>query len=121
MTSESSQMLYSNADLLLSLADEEMSRAEEDAVTYLICRNARQSIINYLMGYLMDNNIKPIEPVNVSVLLQQCALLDARFGTVDFTPIECRFDSETKDYCLDMETVEACYRIAKKTGEWVKE
>lgn len=121
MQSTESQVLYSEADQLLRAADMEINRAEEDAVTHLICHNSRQSIVNYLKGYLLLRGAEPIEPVTMAGLLKQCSKIDTRFKDLDFSQIQCRFESQDKDYCLDLETVGECFRIARKTEELVKQ
>ena len=76
MNSTHHRNLYSEADQLLRAANAEMNRAAEDAVTHLICHHSRQSIINYLKGFLLGKTIKPAEPVTMASLLAQCAEVD---------------------------------------------
>ncbi len=114
------ESLFADADQLLMAADEEINRAEEDAVTHLICHNSRQSILQYLTGYLLDKAVHIPYPTTLDVLLEKCRALDDRFQHIDFSPITCRFDAEDKDYCLDFEKVDECFRIAQQTQALVK-
>lgn len=112
--------LYAVADQLLQDAELEMDRSAEDVVTHLVCRNSRQSIENYLTGYLLDKLVSLPHPVTLAGLLEHCKTVDSRFADLDFTPIHCRFEEEDKDYCLATETVETCLRIARHAEQLVK-
>ncbi len=114
------QSLFADADQLLMVADEELNRSEEDAVTHLICHNARLSIANYLTGYLIDKGQHVPYPATLDGLLEKCKAIDGRFQEVDFSPIDCRYDSNDKEYCLDYEEVGRCFRIAQQTQALVK-
>ena len=120
MQTSSSQSLFADADQLLAAAHEEFSRAEEDAVTHLICHNSRQSISNYLMGYLLDKGAHIPYPVTLNGLLQKCQALNPSFQEIDLAPITCRFEADDKGYCLDHTTVDECFRIAQQTQALVK-
>ena len=109
------QALFANADQMLSAANAEMNRAAEDAVTHLICHNSRQSIFDYLRGFLIRSAVEPVEPLTISGLLEQCAAIDSRFRELDVSQIHCRFENRDSDYCLDLKTVEDCLHIAMQT------
>ncbi len=121
MKSIQSQKFYANADRLLQVADAEMNRAAEDAVTHLICHNSRESISHYLQGYLLKRKVVPTEPITINSLLEQCAELDPHFRNIDFTKVPCRFETQATEYCLDMETVKECYDVARRTEKLVKQ
>ena len=107
------QMLWNEANILLLAAEKEVNRAEEDMVTHLVCMNSRQSIINYLKGYLLDNGIDPIEPNTMASLLNQCMGIDDKFSKLDLSPINCRFEVGHEDYCLEIEKVSECIEVAQ--------
>jgi hypothetical protein len=121
MQATTPQSLFTEADQLLMVADEEINRAQEDAVTHLICHNSRQSIANYLAGYLIEKGQHVPYPATLDGLLERCKAIDGRFSEIDFSPVQCRFDKDvTKEYCLDFEEVGQCFRIAQQTQALVK-
>ncbi len=114
------QTLIRDADQLLIAADAEINKAEEDAVTHLICHNSRQSIANYLMSYLLDNGIHLPYPTTLDSLLEKCRASDSKFNQIDLSNVHCRFEMDDQEYCLDHKTVDECYRIAQQTQVLVK-
>ena len=105
--------LLEYAEELLSTAERESERSGEDVVTFLICSNARQATVNYLAGFLMQRNINVEQPVSLQGLLDQCSKVDARFENVDSGPMYCRCETHNDDYCLDVDQVNKCMRIAQ--------
>jgi hypothetical protein len=114
MDTKNIDTLISEADKMIHTASEEMMRAEEDVTAHMVCINARQSILNYLISYLQKNGEELKQPVTMAGLLEQCRSIDGRFELVDLTPINCRNKTEHSDYCLDVGTVGACLKIAKQ-------
>jgi hypothetical protein len=108
-------ILISEADQMLNTAKEELQRAEEDVAAYMVCHNSRQSITNYLAAYLIKNNTELKQPVTMASLMDQCRDLDARFDLVDISQIFCRHDEGGEGYCLNVEKVTDCLRIAQQT------
>ncbi|MEZ4930744.1 MAG: hypothetical protein R2788_01275 [Saprospiraceae bacterium] len=121
MNNTQPQDLFAAADQMMLAADVEMNRAAEDAVTHLICHNSRQSINNYLQGFLLKRGVAPAQPVTLAGLLEQCAAIDPRFRHIDISPIHCRFEANDGDYCLGLKAVEGCFKIARQTEKLVKE
>jgi hypothetical protein len=108
-------LLIREADKMLDTASAELQRSEEDVTSHLVCMNARQSIINYLIAYLRQNGVELQRPVTMAGLLDQCRSIDGRFDLIDLTPINCRNKVDDDDYCLHVQTVAECFRIAKQT------
>lgn len=115
MQKTDSKTLIHGAGQLLVLADEERNRAAEDTVNHMICHNSRQSIVNYLLGFLIVRGVHPVWPTTMARLLAQCQEVDESFKELDFSSIHCRFESHDRDYCLDKETVDECFKVAKQT------
>ena len=113
MSPDKSASLFTIGDDLLIAAQHENDRAAEDVVTHLICVNSRQSISNYLAGFLIRKNIEVIHPVSLASLLQQCKSVDARFDSLDLSQMYCREHTHDKDYCLGQEQVEECIKVAQ--------
>ena len=115
MDSKTPEILISEADRLLNFADKEMQRAEEDVATYTVCVNSRQSIINYLISFLMKNGEEPTKPVSLASLMNQCRSIDGRFDLIDTSPIYCSHDEDDEEFCLDVQKVDECIKVAKQT------
>lgn len=113
MQNDEVDKLIAYAGELLDRAEEETQRSEEDVVTHLICTNARQSVVNYFAGFLMQRGTAIAQPVTLQGLLDQCKEHDARFNSIDLTPMYCRCETHNDDYCLDMDQVIQCMRIAQ--------
>ena len=106
------QVLLSSAEDLYKAAERESMRSREDVVTHLLCFNSRQSIINYLHSFLLKHNVEPLEPMTMANLLEQCCEIDARFELADISPINCRFETHDRDYCLERDQVDRCFLSA---------
>lgn len=119
MGKDRSDILYATAHELLAAAEHEEERSAEDAVTHLICTNSRLSLSNYLAGYLIRRQIPVQHPVTLARLLEQCKSLDARFDSIDLTPVHCRHEAHDKDYCLETAQVDACLKIAQQARDIV--
>ena len=109
------------AEDLLVAAEHEQERADEDVVTHLICSHSRQSIINFLTGYLLGRNIPVDQPATIASLQQQCRAIDARFEELSLADIQCRFESHDRYYCLEHDHVDACLKTAQHVRSIVLE
>ncbi|MDH3243184.1 MAG: hypothetical protein OEM26_01100 [Saprospiraceae bacterium] len=114
-------VLYSEADYMLSAANIEMQRAQEDVVAHKVCYQSRQSITNYFRGFLISRGIEPNQPLSMENLYQQCVEIDPRFKLLDLSPMPCKTEEGHASYCLSIEKVRECLGIAEKTRELVRE
>ena len=115
MQNKNVDVLINEADQLLDKAVEELQRSEEDVIAHMVCHNSRQSIVNYLASFLIKNGEQLKEPVTMASLMDQCRAVDGRFELVDISQIFCRHDVEDEEYCLNVDKVADCLRIAKQT------
>jgi HEPN domain-containing protein len=121
MHSLRSESLFVLAEELLMAAENEMQRAAEDMVGHLVCVNARQSISNYLAGYLMENHIEILHPVSIDSLLKQCQNHDPAFNELEMEALQCRSDIQGSPYCLDPEKISVCLKTAQNVQSRVRE
>lgn len=112
MNTMSAAHLIQEADQLLATAKKELNRAEEDAITHAVCFNSRQSIINYLSSFLLQNQVEIKQPATMASLRDQCRAVDTRFSILNLDNIHCRFESDHQEYCLDVAQVEECFQVA---------
>ena len=113
MLHEDVDKMIEYANELLSAAEHESERSEEDVVTHMICVNSRQSIANYFAGFLVKQGVAPTQPVTMQGLLDQCKEIDALFDQIDLSPIHCRCKTDDNDYCLAMDQVKECLSVAQ--------
>ncbi len=111
--------IIKQADSLLNAATEELKSTENDFVNYNACNDSRESIRKYLTSFLLKNHIEPTEPVTLAGLLKQCRATDNRFKAINMSCILCQHDSEYDDYCLSIEKVNPCVKVAEQTREIV--
>lgn len=119
MEKDRSDILYATANELLTAAEAEQQRAEEDVVTHLICSNSRLALSNFMAGFLIRRQIPVHHPVTMARLLEQCKAIDARFDSIDLTPVHCRHETHDKAYCLETLQVDACIQIAQQARDIV--
>lgn len=114
MNTISAAQLIQEADQLLAAAKEEFNRAEKDAITHAVCFNSRQSIINYLSSFLLQNQVAITQPATMVSLRNQCRAVDTRFAILNLDNIHCRFESDHQEYCLDVAQVNECFEVANQ-------
>jgi len=115
------QFLFDDADELLSAAEFELLHVAEDTDTHLVCNNARLSITHYLIGYLLQHNVRIKSPASIASLQQQCQVLDPRFVILDLDNITCRYDTPGKNFCALLDRVTSCYQAAIQLRSIIRE
>ena len=114
-----SNVLYREADHMLEQGSHEMERAEEDVVTPMICFNVRQSLVNYLRGFLLEHNITPSWPLTLDHLHKQCIMIRPAFQQVDLQSFYCRHEESDECFCLEVHKVEECMKAAKEVQQLI--
>lgn len=104
--------LFDEAIKKLNEADQELSRPEEDVVSYLVCRNAQAAIENFLKGYLLQNGIEPGNSENIQALYEKCMSINPRFKEVDLSEFKCKAYKADSRSCTDTGKVSNCLNIA---------
>lgn len=110
------ETLYADADQLLSAAEQEMNRAEEDAVPQLIVHNSREAIENYLRGYLLQQSHPIAYASPVGELLQSCQAFDRRFRTIDLQA-DCLSERAENNMPMEFQAAANCFHLAKQVRE----
>ena len=114
-----SRELYEHADELISAAEHELDRAEEDVVIHLVCNNCRLAISHCLVGFLLENNIPIRPPSFIASLQHQCQSIDPRFNDLDLDQMACRYQSPGSAYCLEGTHLNACLKAAQQVRNLV--
>jgi len=102
-------------------ANEELFRPEEDIVTYSVCKNSQYAIENYLKGYLLKNNVEIGELKTISLLLEQCILINANFKKLDFSDIDCKLSEIDSRYCNSIDKVKSCFDVADNLDTFLRQ
>lgn len=105
---------------LLGFAAEEINRAQEDVVNYLVCHNTRSAIVHFLQCFLLKYNESANDEA-VDILLGKCRKLDDRFSHVDLSAIVCSKSAIAQNdcYCLDMTKLQGCIKTAQQIERMV--
>jgi hypothetical protein len=111
--------LYEHADELISAAEHELDRAEEDVVIHLVCNNSRLSISHLLIGFLLEKNIPVRPPASIASLQRQCQSIDPRFNELDLDHMACRYQATGSAYCLECTHFNACLKAAQQVHDVV--
>ena len=120
MDTQRADILLQEADQMVQDAGAEMNRSEEDAITHTVCFKSRQAIVNYLTVYLLNSNVRPADPPIMAALLDQCRSLDGRFDLLNIANIHCRFEDHDEEYCLNVDQVDYCLKVAEQARGIVK-
>ena len=115
MEKQNVDVLIKEADQLLDTASQEIQRSEEDVIAFMVCHNSRQSIVNYLASFLINNGEAMKEPVTMASLMDQCRSIDGRFDLIDISQIDCSHKVHDEDYCTNVKKITECLEIAKLT------
>jgi len=113
--------LLQRASNQLEIANEEINRPSEDVVCYSICFRAKCSLTDLLISYLIINDIDSSAANNLEDLQKMCSAIDKNFADLEFASMDChptKIKNE-EHYCLGIERVKECLRIANRVKELV--
>ena len=121
MNTEKIKLKLDQGDQHLEAAQNEMFRSAEDVVPQMACSSARQSIYNYLHGFLLKHGIEQNETISLVSLLEKCSQLDPKFKTIDLSKMACRTEAHDEHYCTELHTIEYCIDLATQAKQLVAE
>ena len=105
------------------IAENELNRPNEDAVTLCACHTTRNSVNKFLHSYLLSQSADTIEK-HLDDLLSQCSKLDSRFDAIDLSCFKCGTSDKDEcehTYCLSVEKVSECFNQATAVKQLVME
>ena len=102
----------SAAEKYLQVAQNEMFKAEEDVVPFMICKNAHLSISHFLKGFLINKGDTVEEGATIDDLIEKCKLYNSKFASLQDQHMKCGHGLTSNTYCTTVETVEACIEAA---------
>tara|TARA_R110000772_G_scaffold139989_2_gene249102 strand:- start:305 stop:682 length:378 start_codon:yes stop_codon:yes gene_type:complete len=117
---EKAHKLFKDAYEKLDQANTEISRPEEDIVSYLVCKNAQVAIENYLKGFLFQNGVDASNYRSIDALFQQCRLINDKFEKVKLSTINCKSEEFSTSYCNDISRVSNCFNIANDLDTFLR-
>lgn len=109
---ERASKLYEEAIQKLKEANDELCRPEEDVVTQLVCSNSQHAIVNYLRGFLLQNEINTGEDEAIKNLYEQCKAINKHFEEVHLTGFECNAHKDESRFCNESSQFSRCFDIA---------
>ncbi len=112
MLSQKIQTTIEKADQYLEAAENEMFKAAEDVVPHMACSSARQSILNYLNGFLLTKGMEIDTPISLEDLINKCSDIDPKFDQLNLNIIHCRSVDHDFNYCTDLKKIEDCIKVA---------
>ncbi|NNF34453.1 MAG: HEPN domain-containing protein [Saprospiraceae bacterium] len=104
--------LKSKAEEYLQAAQNEMFKASEDVVPYVICKNAHLSIIQFLKGFLINKGETVKDGASIDDLVEKCKLYNNKFATLQDQHLKCGHGTSANTYCTTVDTVSACIEAA---------
>jgi len=107
------------ADELLSRANNELCKPEEDVVHYSVCQNAYDAIVNYLGSFLLENNVEFEKSSSVEDLLSICRSIDKRFNELNLAPLYN--PNKSQDAWMSIHTANNFMAMAVNTRKMVQE
>ncbi len=109
--------MLETADELLSRANNELCKPEEDVVHYSVCQNAHDAIVNYLASFLLENGAEFEKSSNVKDLLSRCRAIDNKFNELHLAPLY--YPTQSKDMWMSLDTVNSFMAMATATRKMV--
>jgi HEPN domain-containing protein len=118
---EKAHKLFKDAFKKLYQANAEISRPEEDIISYVVCKNAQVAIENYLKGFLYENGIDASNFSTIDELFEQCKRINNKFEKIKLSTISCKSEEFNTAYCNDITRVSNCFYIANDLDTFLGE
>jgi uncharacterized protein (UPF0332 family) len=112
------KLTLDKAEELLSRANNELCKPEEDVVPYSICQSAYYAIVNYLGSFLLDNGVEFQESSNVADLLRSCRAIDDKFNELHLAPLYN--PTQIEDVWMNLDTANDFLAMAENTRSMVR-
>ena len=107
----------------LRIAEDELNRPTEDAVTLCACISTRNALNGFLRTFLLKHNPSVSRNLNSDELLNQCTRIDPQFKSLDLSSFACRHvvgeEECEKMYCLSVEKVNECFETVRAAKDLV--
>lgn len=104
--------LYIEAIKKLKEANDELCRPEEDVVYQLVCYNSQLAIVNYLKGFLLQNEIETRIDESIHGLYEQCMAINKQFEEIHLSGFECNAHKDESQFCNQSNQFSRCFDIA---------
>ncbi|MFI5222165.1 MAG: hypothetical protein ACHQK8_07555 [Bacteroidia bacterium] len=98
----------------------ELARPNEDVVTIAVCSGARRALSNLMELFLQHETGDFFENTNLEMMLAECKKFGNEFDKIDLSNVLCHELNETEctgKYCLDLNRVSDCIKIAHQLKE----
>lgn len=112
MMDKKAEQYFSKGSKKLHEADQELYKPGEDVVSLVICQSTKESIENYLKGFLTLRGFDIEEDQTLGDLMERCRMLDPKFHDIRIEEIDCRNVKDSNLHCEEIEKFGACYEVA---------
>ena len=116
--------LYQLANDELSLINRTLQTADNESVSFIVCRSVKECMFNFLKCYLLMKNEKPSMAFSLGDLVKECTLLDERFKQIDLRWINCKdlnIESTDDQFCSSVQQIQSCLSITRGIKKIVDE
>jgi hypothetical protein len=123
MKTDAARQSLQNALQEMRIAEDELNRPTEDAVTLCACNYTRNALNGFLRAFLLKHSVPVSTDLKSGELLNLCSGIDPQFSGINISRFICHHvNDETeceKMYCLSVEKVNECFRMARVAKELV--
>jgi hypothetical protein len=106
----------------LHIAEHELNRPDEDAVTLCACNSTRNALNGFLRTFLLKHSESVHADLKPDEMLSMCMHIDPKFGTISLSGFTCNHLNDEANcdmYCLSVEKVNECFKAAKAVKDLV--
>ena len=101
-------------------ANNELCRPEEALVSQLVGSNPQHAIVNYLRGFLLQNNIESGQDETIDSLYNQCKAINKHFEEVHLSGFDCNAHKDESRFCNESSQFSRCFDIADSVDVFLR-
>lgn len=106
------KIFFKEAERRLNAAKEDLYKPQGDMLTFSVCKNSQHAVENYLMGYLIKENIPIEEKDTLNNLFEKCIELNSDLKQVSLDSFSKINKSRNTLYYSVSDEATACYNSA---------
>jgi hypothetical protein len=107
-----SDAYYKAAKKNLDQAREEYYKPVEDVVSHSACKGSLLAIVDFMKGFLIENDVELELEDTVASLYYKCLGISPKFKEIDIHSLYCKCDTIGTKSCVDMNKISKCIDVA---------